>query len=193
MRTSSGQEQRKVDAHPEQNDGRDARPRMSITHTERMSMKKICLVAAGMLLVAWFLPDITVSDSSYGYFYDPLLMYGDRPPCILLKISPNRDGYREKPMRVLVQDQSPNTITDEGVIFTSPPKPRQMPRSYLLCNGKIKKSLRVFMRSAFYRVIYGEGFVSMEFFDARTCANAPTPDEETQRALDRLVEENGWS
>lgn len=155
-------------------------------------MTKICLVAAVAVLVAWFLPDITVSDSSYGSFYDPLVMYGDRPPCILLKISPNRDGYRKKPMRVLVQDKSPNTITDEGVSYTYPPKIRRVPRSYLLCNGKIKKSLRVFMRSAFCRVMYGEGFVSMEFFDAKTCYGAPTPDEATQRALDRLVEENGW-
>lgn len=157
-----------------------------------MAMKKLCLVAALVPIVAWFLPAITVSDSSQGFFYDPLLMYGDRPPCILLKISPPKEGYRRKPMRVLVQDQNPNTIDDEGVIFTYPPKPRKMPRSYLLCSGKIKKSFRMLMRSAFYRVMYGEGFVSMEFFDAKTCYGAPTPDEETQRALDRLVEENGW-
>lgn len=131
----------------------------------------LALVAAGLLLT--WANGQAISPPGVAYFYNPMWACGDAPPFFVVDISVCREQYRGKALRCF----------RHGADLHADGQPGAELGSFLVCEGRIKRSLSLFLRESF--LMEGTS-ASGIFFDAAHCI-AATPTVEQQLYIDRML------
>lgn len=131
----------------------------------------LALVAAGLLLT--WANGQAISPPGVAYFYNPMWACGDAPPFFVVDISVCREQYRGKALRCF----------RHGADLHADGQPGAELGSFLVCEGRIKRSLSLFLRESF--LMEGTS-ASGIFFDAAHCT-AATPTVEQQLYIDRML------
>lgn len=142
-----------------------------MTPLRRLVPPLLALVAAVLLLITW--GERAVSPPGIAHFYNPMWACGDAPPFFVVDISVNREQYRGTAMRVF----------RHGTDLHADGQPGAELSSFLTCEGRIKKSLALFLRE--YFLMEGTSAEGI-FFDATNCFPA-TPTLEQQAFIDRML------
>lgn len=130
-----------------------------MTPLRRLVPPLLALVAAVLLLITW--GERAISPPGIAHFYNPMWACGDAPPFFVVDISVNREQYRGTAMRVF----------RHGTDLHADGQPGAELSSFLTCEGRIKKSLALFLREYFLM----EGAAASAdgvFFDAVNCSPA---------------------
>lgn len=141
-------------------------------------MKKyLCLAAFCVLLSAglFLLGNGAQNISPPGnvYLYNPMWACGDAPPFFIVDISVCREQFRGKPMRCF----------RHGVDLNADGQPGAELGSLLVCEGRIKRSLFLFLQERF--LMEGTAATGI-FFDATACT-AARPTAEQMLFIDRML------
>lgn len=131
----------------------------------------LALVAAVLLLITW--GERAISPPGIAHFYNPMWACGDAPPFFVVDISVCRDQYRGKALRCF---QHGRALNKDG-------QPGEGLGKLLVCEGRIKKSLSLFLRE---RWLMEGTSASGIFFDATNCS-ATTPTVEQTLYIDRML------
>lgn len=142
-----------------------------MTPLRRLVPPLLALVAAVLLLISW--GERAISPPGIAHFYNPMWACGDAPPFLVVDISVNREQYRGTAMRVF----------RHGADLHADGRPGATPHSFLVCEGRIKKSLGLFLRE--YFLMEGASAEGI-FFDAANCS-AATPTMEQHLYIDRML------
>lgn len=137
----------------------------------RLVPSLLALVAAGLLLT--WANGQAISPPGVAYFYNPMWACGDAPPFFVVDISVCREQYRGKALRCF----------RHGADLHADGQPGAELGSFLVCEGRIKRSLSLFLRESF--LMEGTS-ASGIFFDAAHCT-AATPTVEQQLYIDRML------
>ena len=129
------------------------------------------LLAASLLMTRAAEQDI--SPPGTVHLYNPTWACGDAPPFFVVDISVDREHYRGKALRCF----------RHGADLHADGQPGAEPGSFLVCEGRIKRSLSLFLRESF--LMEGTS-ASGIFFDAAHCT-AATPTVEQQLYIDRML------
>lgn len=129
------------------------------------------LLAAGLLMALAGEHDI--SSPGVAYFSNPMWACGDAPPFFVVDISVCRDQYRGKALRCF---QHGRALNEDG-------QPGAEPGSFLVCEGRVKRSLFLFLRERF--LMEGTAATGI-FFDATACT-AARPTAEQMLFIDRML------
>lgn len=142
-----------------------------MTPLRRLVPPLLALVAAVLLLITW--GERAISPPGIAHFYNPMWACGDAPPFFVVDISVCRDQYRGKALRCF----------RHGADLHADGQPGAELGSFLVCEGRVKKSLSLFLRESF--LMEGTS-ASGIFFDATACT-AATPTVEQQLYIDRML------
>ena len=131
----------------------------------------LALVAAVLLLITW--GERAISPPGIAHFYNPMWACGDAPPFFVVDISVCRDQYRGKALRCF---QHGRALNEDG-------QPGEGLGKLLVCEGRIKRSLFLFLRERF--LMEGTAATGI-FFDATACT-AARPTAEQMLFIDRML------
>ena len=131
----------------------------------------LVLLAAGLILLVD--DEQNISPPGNVYLYNPMWACGDAPPFFVVDISVYRDQYRGKALRCFQHGRALNADGQPGAGLGS----------FLVCEGRIKKSLSLFLRE---RWLMEGTSASGIFFDATNCS-ATTPTVEQTLYIDRML------
>ena len=144
-----------------------------MTSLLRLVPPLLALIAAVLLLITW--GERAISSPGISHFYNPMWACGDAPPFLVVDISVNREQYRGTAMRLF----------RHGADLHADGQPGAAPHSFLACEGRLKKSLALFLQERWLM----EGTAASAggiFFDATNCFPA-TPTLEQQAFIDRML------
>lgn len=131
----------------------------------------LVLLAAGLILLVD--DEQNISPPGNVYLYNPMWACGDAPPFFVVDISVCREQFRGKPIRCFRHGADINADGQPGAELGS----------FLVCEGRIKRSLFLFLQERF--LMEGTAATGI-FFDATACT-AARPTAEQMLFIDRML------